>query len=80
LILDSYELTEHKSYFIPNSMQLTGQKGLTYYVSAQLEVYPNEDVDNGDFAYIYNALGCCWNTYLDRLDKIVNIDYQEALG
>jgi len=80
LILDDYVLTEHKAYFKPNSWQLTGQKGLTYYVSAQLEVYPNEDIDNGNFVYIYNALGSGWASSLDKLDTIVNIDFYEALG
>lgn len=79
LILDDYELTEHKAYFIPGSMQLTQQKGLTHWVSAQLEVVPNEDTDKGDFAYIYNALGSSWKLWLDKLDVIVNKDWPEVL-
>lgn len=79
LILDSYELTEHKAYFIPGSMQLTQQKGLTHWVSAQLEVVPNEDTDKGSFAYIYNALGSSWKLWLDKLDVIVNKDWPEVL-
>lgn len=79
LILDSYELTEHKVYFIPGSMQLTQQKGLTHWVSAQLEVTPNEDIDNGSFAYIYNALGPNYKFWLDKLNIIVNQDWPEVL-
>lgn len=79
LILDEYEPIEHKVYFIPGSMQLTAQKGLTHWVSAQLEVYPNEDTDNGDFAYIYGAIGPNWATLLDKLDVIVNQKWPQVL-
>jgi hypothetical protein len=60
-------------------MQLTQQKGMTHWVSAQLEVYPNEDADNGDFAYIYNALGPNWASYLDKLNVIVNTNWPQVL-
>lgn len=79
LILDDFELTEHKVYFIPGSMQLTGQEGLTYWASAQLEVCPNEDPDNGDFAYIYGAMGSNWQKYEDKLNIIVNINWPQVL-
>lgn len=79
LILDEFELTEHKVYFIPGSMQLTAQKGLTYWASAQLEVYPNEDTDNGDFVYIYNEFGEGWKSWLDKLQVIVNNDWPQVL-
>lgn len=79
LVLDNYELTEHKVYFIPGSMQLTQQKGLTHWVSAQLQVFPNEDTDNGDFAYIYAALGPNWDQSLDKLNVIVNTNWPQVL-
>ena len=79
LILDNYELTEHKVYFIPGSMQLTQQKGLTYWVSVQLEVTPNEDTDNGNFAYIYQDLGQNWQYWLDKLNVIVNESLPQSL-
>lgn len=79
LILDDYELTEHKAYFIPGTMQLTQQKGLTHWVSAQLEVMPNEDIDKGSFAHIYNALGSGWKLWLDLLDVVVNEKLPESL-
>ena len=79
LILDDFELTEHKAYFIPGTMQLTGQKGLTHWVSAQLEVYPNEDKDNGDFASIYEEFGENWPLWLEKLQVIVNNDWPEVL-
>lgn len=79
LILDEAELTEHKVYFVPGSMQLTGQKGLTYWVSAQLEVYPNEDTDNGNAALMYNAMGKNWQKFEDKLNDIVNHIWPEVL-
>lgn len=79
LILDEFEPKEHKAYFVPGSMQLTQQKGLTHWVSAQLEVCPNEDTDNGSFAYIYSALGPNWAAWLDKLQVIVNNDWPEVL-
>ena len=79
LILDEFELTEHKAYFVPGSLQLTQQKGLTYWVSAQLEVYPNEDTDNGSFAYMYNAMGLDWQKFEDKLNVIVNEDWPQVL-
>lgn len=79
LILDEYELTEHKAYFVPGSMQLTAQKGLTYWVSAQLEVCPNEDRDNGDFTVIYGEFGEDWAYWLDKLQIIVNNEWPEIL-
>ena len=81
LILDEFELTEHKVYFIPGSMQLTGQKGLTYWVSAQLEVYPNEDTDNGDFASVYSEFGnpIIFLQQEDILQVVVNELWPEVL-
>lgn len=81
LVLDSFELTEHKAYFLPGSMQLTGQKGLTHWVSAQLEVYPKEDIDNGDFASVYSEFGNIPNFLLneDILQVVVNELWPEVL-
>jgi hypothetical protein len=79
LILDEHYLTEHEAYFVPNSVQLTGQKGHTYWLSAQLEVKPLPDLDNGDFSDIYSALGEDWYRWLDKLDFIVNHEWPEVL-
>lgn len=79
LILDEFELTEYKAYFIPGSLQLTQQKGLAYWISAQLEVYPNEDTDNGNFALMYNAMGRDWQKLEDKLNSIVNEDWPQVL-
>jgi len=80
LILDEPTLTEHKAYFIPASVRLTGQKGLTYWVSAQLEVYPAEmDMQaEADFATIYSYWGPNWQTtfpvFDDELNTLMNIE------
>lgn len=80
LILDDFELTEHKAYFVPGSMKTTGQKGLTYWVSAQLEVYPAElSGYETDLVATYNEFGTFTPAAFDRLDVIINIDWPGAL-
>ncbi len=78
LILDKPELTEHKAYFVPGSIQLTAQKGLTYWVSAQLEVYPVAMTeDDFTFAALYGEFGENWRLLFppveDELNTITNV-------
>ena len=80
LILDEPTLTEHKAYFVPGSFQLTGQKGLTYWVSAQLEVYPaeiNYDYEAA-FAALYGEFGENWQAEFvvieNQLNQIINFE------
>ncbi len=86
LILDEPTFTEHKSYFIPGSMQLTAQKGLTYWISAQLEVAPAEiDYEaEADFAVIYSNFGANWETtfppFDDELNTLINIEIPNDLA
>lgn len=79
LILDDYELTEHTASFVEGSLKLTAQKGHTYWASAQLEVTPNEDTDQGSFAELYNNMGESWFRYLDKLNTIVNVYLAESM-
>lgn len=84
LILDKPELTEHKAYFVPGSVQLTAQKGLTYWVSAQLEVYPIEMTeDDTAFAALYGELGENWETLFppieDEFNTLINISIPGVL-
>lgn len=80
LILDEPTLTEHKAYFVPGSFQLTGQKGLTYWVSAQLEVYPAEiDYDyEAGFAALYSEFGENWQSQFavieNQFNNIINFE------
>lgn len=79
LILDDPLPAEHKAYFVPGSMVLTGQKGLSYYVSAQLEVEPS-DIDTEAetmFATLYSIFGPNWQNEFppieDAVDTLVNV-------
>lgn len=78
LILDRSELTEHKAYFIPGSMSMDGQKGLTYSISAQLEVYPVETLqDDLDFVAVYTAFKETFRPREDQFNKTINVDIPE---
>jgi hypothetical protein len=81
LILDEPALTEHKAYFVPGSFQLTGQKGLTYWVSAQLEVYPAEiDYDyEAAFAALYGELGENWQNLFLIFEENFDIEINQTL-
>lgn len=85
LILDEPTLTEHKAYFVPDSMQLTGQKGLTYWVSAQLEVYPAEVDSEADaaFAALYGEYGSEWQSLFppdeDEFNTLINVSIPGAI-
>lgn len=77
LLLDEPEITMHKAYFVSGSMQLQSQRGLTYVVVAQLEVYPLP-VKQSDANYVefYNALG---EYEPSKLHKLVNFDFPSFL-
>ncbi len=85
LILDEPTLTEHKAYFIPGSVQLTGQKGLTYWVTAQLEVYPAEiDYEaEAAFAALFGEYGEAWQSlfpvFENGLDVEINLTLPEIM-
>lgn len=74
LILDEPELTEHKAYFVPGSFKLTGQKGLMYWISAQLEVYPAEINVSAeiDFAAMYSNFGPNYANIFPPLEDAFN--------
>jgi len=78
LILDNPLPVEHKAYFVPGSMVLTGQKGLSYYVSAQLEVEPVGVTDDDiTFAALYGEFGSNYETefpaFEDVFDNLMNV-------
>ncbi len=83
LILDDPLPVEHKAYFIPGSMTLTGQKGLSYYVTAQLEVEP-VDVDADaeiDYVIMVNEFGSesIMLRSEDILNELVNVLWPQAV-
>lgn len=58
LILDEYTLTEHTVHFVPNSLSLSSIQGLTYTITAQLEVKPLPlDGDETDEFSFFNDMG-----------------------
>lgn len=80
LILDEPTITTHKAYFVSGSMQLQEQKGLSYVVGAQLEVYPAEPSEyDSDFVFIFNEFGNRWRYDEDLLNTIVNTLWPEVL-
>lgn len=81
LILDEPTLTEHKVYFIPGSMQLTAQKGLTYWVSAQLEVVPAEIDYEAEAAFValFAEYGESWQTDFPIFENQFNIEINSTL-
>ena len=81
LILDDPLPVEHKAYFVPGSMTLTGQRGLSYDVSAQLEVEPSE-IDESKQAYMalmYSSFGKDWEAVFppieNELDILINVKF-----
>lgn len=81
LILDDPLPVEHKAYFVPGSMVLTSQRGLSYYVTAQLEVEPvdlDEELEM-DYVFLFNEFGAEFPVYDDKLNEVVNILWPEVL-
>lgn len=80
LILDEPEITTHKVYFIPGSMVLRQQQGLTYIVGAELEVHPAEVSANAlEYVTMYNIFGDNWRYDEERFNTLVNFDWPGAL-
>jgi len=80
LLLDEAEITKHKAYFIPGSMALRQQMGLTYIIGAELEVYPAEvSPYAADYVFVYNEFGETFAYNEDILDMIVNTNWPEVL-
>lgn len=86
LILDVPELTEHTAYFIPESMALTGQKGLSHTVSAQLDVKPLDMDETAaiDLVNVFNYFGPQWASSFppldDQLNTLMNISIPEDIA
>lgn len=85
LLLDQPELTEHKAYFIPDTMTLANQKGLQYTVTAKLEVYPIENDMEADaiFVSLFSEFGPNYVELFpkveDEFDTLMNISIPGAL-
>lgn len=83
LIVDEFsDYTEHKCYFIPGSMKLTGNQGLRYVYSVMMEIKPitpNADFDNA-YMDLYEAYGDDLSALLFGLDKLTNITMPNNIG
>lgn len=77
LYLDYPTLTEHDCWFIPDTFKLASQQGLTFVVTAQLEVVPTDNPDE-DLSLVeimdsYESVEEA-NQILNLLEKLVNVD------
>lgn len=76
MVLNSPDLTEHKAFFFPGSLKLNSIKGLTYSVSAEVEVVPNvEDTDfDTSLLDLFDAYDGSYVPTLNQLEQFTNID------
>lgn len=75
LVLDTPELVSYKAYFVPDSLQLQSQQGLTYVVIAELEVYPLPVTSfDSDYVQIFDEFGPYFAVFEAMLHQIVNVD------
>lgn len=73
---------EHTCYFIPGSVVLPNQQGLTYVQSAQLEVIPlpvDDDLNNSIIA-IFDASGGNPESWMSALDHLVTVTMPGHIG
>ena len=80
LIIDAPELTEHTAYFIPKSMRLTNQKGLSYIVQASLVIEPQtvDHIFNSGFMVLFDAYGDDWASYLNPFEVLGNFKWIDS--
>jgi hypothetical protein len=81
LILDSAMLTEYQAKFVVTSFRLAGVEGLTYSVSAQLEITPltpDEEAD-GAIMDVYEAYGEDGGDTLALLAQLVNVTMPDSI-
>jgi hypothetical protein len=78
LYLDDPFLTEHQANFIPGSFSLSSQQGLTFVVTAQIEVKPSNYDPDYSSSYLmliaeYGSVEAA-TEILNLLEKLVNVD------
>lgn len=85
LIVASSNLTRHVAYVTPGSLKLSAQAGLSYTVTAKLEVSPIA-VDSAGVAEqaaldaLLDTLGPNWEANEDLLDQLVNVLLPDTLN
>lgn len=89
LYLDSENLTEHECHFVPGSFRLTGQRGMQFSISAQLEAKPvkltaAEEEAERLWTTLYGELGAEYLTLFPPIesdfDQIITFDLPRAFG
>jgi hypothetical protein len=81
LILEECGKVRVLANIIPDSFQFDTKQGSTYTITAQLEVLsPLYDAQtDADYIEIINVFGPDYEKWIDRLWRIVNIDFQAAM-
>ena len=84
LIIGESGLTQHEARFIPGSKQLQSQRGLTYVVTAQLEVTPKQ-YDYEFEAALVELLGAYASSeevesVINQLEILTNVDLPNFIG
>ena len=75
LILDQPYLEEYEAKFVPGTVNMSEPEGLTYSISADLEVIPvRDDLFSQSIVDAYDSTGTY--EYLNLLEKLVNIDLE----
>lgn len=78
LILDDALPTQRTAYFVPGSKTLNEVSGLTYYVSAELEVMPVQANSDYDIAIVMlrDNYGSTSNSYamFNAFEQLANVD------
>jgi hypothetical protein len=74
-VLDHPDVRRLRAKVLPGSMSVRGVKGLTYSVSASVEVVPilSSDYDASVLA-LFEEMGEEWPDVLDLLERLVNVD------
>lgn len=84
LIIDDGGLELYESYFVPGSFRLASHRGATYQVSAQLEVKspPPDTAFDETLILLVEEYGGGKQVLnmLNGFDKLVNIDFPDAIG
>ena len=81
LVLEEWGNVRVLANIIPDSFQLESKQGSAYTVTAQLEVQaPQYDAQTDEeYIWIINEFGPEYEKIIDRLWRIVNIDYPVAM-
>ena len=81
LVLEEYGMVRVLANIIPDTFHLAEKHGTTYTVTAQLEVQaPQYDAQlDIDILDIVDELGAEYQEWVERLWKIINIDYPVTL-